>query len=301
MSALDPALRCPDCLGLLEPEGETAACASCRARYGQGAGVWDLLGTKSAINASELETQDRVSDHYENARYKHAHSRLYHAHTLELLTRLAPPEGVVLDDGCGTGLLFEHLAGRASSIDRLYGIDLSQGMLRFGAKRFAEVGRPGAVVRGDACRLPFADATFDVVYARSMLHHLPDPRAGAREIARVLKPGGRLVALDPNRTILSDLPRAIARRGEHFDDDHKNFALSELVGLLGDDLVLERTEFLGYLAYPLLGFPDLLDFSRFLPIGAVAPALLRVDDLLARVPGVRRLAWGVVLVAHRRA
>ena len=299
---IDASLRCPDCLSTLALEGDAARCGGCGARYASSAAFWDLLGAKSEINATELETQDRVSEHYENARYAHAHSRLYHEHTLDLLTRLVPPEGVVLDDGCGNGLMFDHFASadRAARMDRLYGIDLSAGMLGYAKKRFDAVGKPGAMVRGDACRLPFADATFDVVYARSMLHHLPDPKAGAREIARVLRPGGRLVALDPNRTILSDLPRAIARRGDHFDDDHKNFALSELVALLGDDLVLERTEFMGYLAYPLLGFPDLIDFSRFLPIDAAARALLRADDFLARVPGVRRLAWGVVLVARRR-
>lgn len=301
-TTIDEVLRCPDCLSTLTADGEGARCAGCGARFGRDLGFWDLLGSKSDINASELETQDRVSEHYENARYAHAHSRLYHEHTLELLTTLVPPSGVVLDDGCGNGLMFDHFAAPAarSSIERLYGIDLSAGMLGFAKKRYDAVDRPGAMVRGDACRLPFADATFDVVYARSMLHHLPDPKAGAREIARVLKPGGKLVALDPNRTILSDLPRAIARRGDHFDDDHKNFSLDELIAVLGDELVLRRTEYMGYLAYPLLGFPDLIDFGRFLPIDRVAPALLRADDALARIPGVRRLAWGVVLVAERR-
>lgn len=299
---IDASLRCPDCLSTLALAGDDARCDGCGARYARVDGFWDLLGARSEINATELETQDRVSEHYENARYAHAHSRLYHEHTLDLLTQLVPPTGVVLDDGCGNGLMFDHFTSgdRARGIERLYGIDLSAGMLGYAKKRYAAVGKPGAMVRGDACRLPFADRTFDVVYARSMLHHLPDPKAGALEIARVLKPGGRLVALDPNRTLLSDLPRAIARRGDHFDDDHKNFALSELVALLGDDLVLERTEFMGYLAYPLLGFPDLIDFSRFLPIDLAARALLRADDVLARVPGVRRLAWGVVLVAQRR-
>ncbi|MFO0611383.1 MAG: class I SAM-dependent methyltransferase [Polyangiaceae bacterium] len=299
---VDAALRCPDCLSELRGDGETARCASCGASYVAHDGVWDLLGSKSEINASELETQDRVSEHYENARYARPYSLAYHEHTLERLTRLAPAQGVVLDDGCGNGLMFDHFArgARGASVERLYGIDLSAGMLGYARRRFDAVGKPGALVRGDACRLPFADGTFDVVYARSMLHHLPDPNAGAREIARVLRPGGTLVALDPNRTILSDLPRAIARRGDHFDDDHKNFKLAELVALLGAELELVRTEFLGYVAYPLLGFPDLIDFGRALPLGAVTPALLRVDDLLARIPGVRALGWGVVLVAKRR-
>lgn len=298
---LDEALRCPDCVGRVVADEDGARCSKCRARFAETAGILDMLGNASQINRSELETQDRVSDHYENERYKHPHSRAYHEHTLEVLTRLVPPHGSVLDDGCGNGLLFDHFAKSGRSMERLYGVDLSMNMLAFAQKRFEAIGLPGALVRGDACRLPFAASSFDVVYARSLLHHLPAPAMGTAEAARVLKPGGLFVALDPNRTILSDLPRAVARRGEHFDDDHKNFKLSELVGLLDPSLFdLERTEFMGYVAYPLLGFPDLLDFSRFLPLAALTSWLLKLDDTIARLPVLRTLGWGVVLVARRR-
>lgn len=298
--SLDP-VRCPDCRASLKRSHALAVCEGCGATYRENAGVLDLIGSKSELNASEVEVQDRVSAFYEDARYEKAASRKYHDHTLDVLTRLAPPSGTVLDDGCGNGILFEYVRQRGLVVDSLYGIDLSIGMLKYAKKRHESVrGANGEVLRADAQRLPFADATFDVVYARSLLHHLPDPAGGAREMARVLKPGGTLVALDPNRTFLSALPRLLARQGEHFDDDHKNFALSELVGLLGPDLSLEHIEFMGYLAYPLLGFPDLLDFGRVLPLDALAPALLRIDELLARVPVVKRLAWGVALVAKRR-
>lgn len=298
---LDEALRCPDCAGKIVAEGEGARCSVCSARFAHSDGILDMLGDASQINRSELETQDRVSDHYEHQRYRHPHSRAYHEHTLEVLTSLVPPRGAVLDDGCGNGLLFDHFAKSRLAVERLYGVDLSMKMLAFAKKRFAAIGAPGALVRGDACRLPFAPSSFDVVYARSLLHHLPNPQAGTAEAARVLKPGGLLVALDPNRTFISDLPRAVARRGEHFDDDHKNFKLSELVGLLDPQLFdLERTEFMGYVAYPLLGFPDLLDFSRFLPLAALTSWLLKLDDAIAKVPALRKLGWGVVLVARRR-
>jgi hypothetical protein len=58
---------------------------------------------------------------------------------------------------------------------------------------------------------------------------------------------------------------------------------------------------MGYLAYPLLGFPDLIDFGRVLPLRALARPLLGLDRALAAVPGVRRLGWGVIVKAHRAA
>src|SRR5690349_3631653 len=105
----DP-VRCPDCGGPIARVPNGAECHACGAHYRSSDGILDLLGSKSEVNASELEVQDRVSDHYENARYRRPASLLYHEHTLEVLTRAAPPRGVVLDDGCGNGLLFGHLA-----------------------------------------------------------------------------------------------------------------------------------------------------------------------------------------------
>lgn len=297
-------LCCPDCRQALDPNGAADArrCGHCGATYPMRDGIVDLVGQKSQLNLSEIDTQDRVSDHYENVRYKHDFSRRYHEHTIESLTGLVRPHGVVLDNGCGNGLFLEHLAQQGLPITRYVGIDISRGMLRHARARLAAHtgGVPAELVRADACRLPFPDDSFDVIFARSLLHHLPDPAAGAAEMARTLKPGGSVVVLDPNRTFVSDLPRTLARFGDHFDDDHKNFRLSELKALLGAQLRIEHVEFVGYLAYPLLGFPDLMDFSRYLPLDRLAPWLIDLDDRLAKIPGLRQLAWGVILRADKR-
>jgi ubiquinone/menaquinone biosynthesis C-methylase UbiE len=171
-------------------------------------------------------------------------------------------------------------------------------MLAHAASRLQVDGVGQLLAQADACRLPFADATFDVVYARALLHHLPDPTHGIQEIQRVLKPGGVAVVLDPNKTVVSTLPRYLARRTEHFDDDHKNFRAAELEQIVASALSIGEIRFFGYLAYPLLGFPDLMDFDR-LGFARLADGLIRFDRMLGHVPGLRRLGWGVMIAAHK--
>jgi ubiquinone/menaquinone biosynthesis C-methylase UbiE len=72
--------------------------------------------------------------------------------------------------------------------------DLQQEMLDHTMRRAAEAGvRTIEPRRGDARELPYADATFDAAYLVAVLGEVPDPDAALRELARILKPGGRLV------------------------------------------------------------------------------------------------------------
>jgi ubiquinone/menaquinone biosynthesis C-methylase UbiE len=289
--------RCPDCLS--QVSGSTKlTCVSCGAAYAIEGEIPVLIGRTSQLNASEVETQDHVSDHYDAVRYARSTSVKYHEDTMEQLVELAPPRGMVLDDGCGTGAFLEFAARRGTRVDRYVGIDVSRGMLRHAQRRLKQAGGDPLLVQADACRLPFAENTFDVVYARGMLHHLPDPAAGMQEIRRVLKPGGLAVVLDPNKTLISTLPRYLARRTEHFDDNHKSFRASELERLVSSALTAIETRFYGYIAYPLLGFPDLIDFER-LGISRLATGLMQVDRMLAVLPGIRRLGWGVMISARK--
>lgn len=114
--------------------------------------------------------------------------------------RLIPPaarEGALLVDiGCGGGLLAEFLAGKGY---RHVGVDLSASGLEHAAKRGIEV------VRADAQRLPLASGCADVVSAGEILEHVPDPRAAVAEACRLLRPGGLLVLDTVNRTWLARL------------------------------------------------------------------------------------------------
>ena len=110
---------------------------------------------------------------------------------LGALARELRPERI-LEVGCGTG---HWLAELAAAGRRLYGLDLSAGMLARAAERRAGL----RLVRGRAGRLPFASDGLDLVYCVNAIHHFDDPRGFVHEAARLLRPGGRLavVGLDP--------------------------------------------------------------------------------------------------------
>lgn len=100
----------------------------------------------------------------------------------------------VLDAGCGNGGYLARLATRlAPGVPRL-GLDLSRGMLGdLGAGWDPALPRP-LLATGDVQALPFADGAFDVALAMHMLYHVPDIPLALRELRRVLRPGGTLLA-----------------------------------------------------------------------------------------------------------
>jgi ubiquinone/menaquinone biosynthesis C-methylase UbiE/uncharacterized protein YbaR (Trm112 family) len=101
----------------------------------------------------------------------------------------------VLEIGCGTGLTLDELAHNPKR--HLFGLDFSSTMLGEASTRARTATNPPTLLLGNAVELPFADASFDVVYATRFIHQFPhaDKLRIAKEIARVLRPGG-LAALE---------------------------------------------------------------------------------------------------------
>lgn len=99
----------------------------------------------------------------------------------------------ILDAGCGNGRYSKFLLQWADADTLLTGFDYSQQMLHRARKR---LNAPRVTqVAADLTRLPYADQAFDAAVCGWVLEHLPDPRPGLRELARVLQPAGKLLLM----------------------------------------------------------------------------------------------------------
>jgi ubiquinone/menaquinone biosynthesis C-methylase UbiE len=95
-----------------------------------------------------------------------------------------PLDSIVLDAGCGTGLLIKHLANKT---DFVVGLDISRGLLQKAIKK-AQAYQNVALVMADADNMPFPNRTFGTVFAVTLLQNMPNPRVNLEEIVRVSKP-----------------------------------------------------------------------------------------------------------------
>jgi ubiquinone/menaquinone biosynthesis C-methylase UbiE len=106
-----------------------------------------------------------------------------------------PDPAAVRDVGCGTGALLRLFADRLPAAVVLSGVDPAPTMLEWAAPCSEHTGASG-LPRSTAEQLPFQAASFDLVVSTVSFAHWADQPAGLAEIARVLRPGGRLVLVD---------------------------------------------------------------------------------------------------------
>lgn len=108
----------------------------------------------------------------------------------------------VLDCGVGTGALSCALARVLPAPFELDAIDISPRMLERAGDRLGDAGLEASLRQGDVRELPYDTGLFDLAMTGHVLEHLPDPRVALREMARVLKPGGLLIACLTRRSPL---------------------------------------------------------------------------------------------------
>lgn len=165
-----------------------------------------------------------------------------------LLELLEPVSGRrVLDVGCGDGRLAVRLARLGAEVT---GLDADPAMLAAAKARAAREGVQVTLVEGDALALPFPDASFDVVCTVTVMCFFADPQPIVDELARVVRPGGRVVLGELNRASTWAAARRIrARRGDPLWSEAHFRTAGELGGCLRR-AGLEPTHKAGAVYYP---------------------------------------------------
>jgi ubiquinone/menaquinone biosynthesis C-methylase UbiE len=117
---------------------------------------------------------------------------IFDRYARDLIERARPfgPSDRILDLGCGTGIVARLLRDRLGGAARISGLDINPQMIAKARSIAPDVDWH----EGNAVSLPFSECSFDVVLCQQMLQFASDRYAAVREIARVLAPGGRLIA-----------------------------------------------------------------------------------------------------------
>src|SRR3954468_20792679 len=115
-----------------------------------------------------------------------------------LVETLRPRAGKrILDVGCGTGIAEVSLARTRLSQVELFGVDLVVERVRAAADAARGINARVSYAAADAKHLPFADSQFDSTYCVAVLQHIRDVGRAVGELARVTRPGGRLLIVEP--------------------------------------------------------------------------------------------------------
>jgi SAM-dependent methyltransferase len=142
------------------------------------------------------------------------------------------PEERAIDVACGPGLLAKAFGPR---VREFVGVDLTPAMVERARALAREAGVENARFEvADALALPFAAGTFDLGLTRLALHHFPDPAAALSEIARVVRPLGRLGVFDMTTSEVEEEARYHNEVERLRDPSHaRALPLSELLRLAG--------------------------------------------------------------------
>jgi glycosyltransferase involved in cell wall biosynthesis/ubiquinone/menaquinone biosynthesis C-methylase UbiE len=209
----------------------------------------------------------------------------------------------VLEIGCGTGVHTRLLAEAGAHVTA---IDLTPTAVELTTRRLALAGQTATVVEADAESMPFADASFDFVWSWGVIHHSNDTNRVIGEIARVLRPEGRLAFMVYHRTSLTFwlnyvMYRGVVRGGLlHESPD-------ELANRWSDG-VIARHYTRGRLAESLRPWFDDVETQVMGQIGEAVPLPHRIRGPVAQlVPRrtqedlLRHFGWFLFATARRRA
>jgi len=177
-----------------------------------------------------------------------------YAHKLRLFSRFAEPElraaikelelrpdMRILDAGCGSGETLEWLALEAGAGSLVVGIDLAAAHISAAHSTAVRATGPAniTVLQADLRRPPFVPGSFDLIWAINTINHLRDPLAGLRELASLLRPGGRIAA--GQSALLAEMYFAWDARLEQRTNEAVRRYYRDRYGLKEDDLAAVRS------------------------------------------------------------
>lgn len=171
---------------------------------------------------------------------------------------------IVLDVACGAAHVAEQVAPH---VRQVVGIDLTPALLDLGAERLRQAGIANVLLlEGNANRVPFVDGSFDLVVSRASLHHVPEPARTVAEMARVCRPGGRVV--------VADMVAPSAEVREAFDELHRQVDPSHAEALLEAELAELLRGTVGPLSYAETSDPMTLPVDHILTDAADRDAVM---------------------------
>ncbi len=228
---------------------------------------------------------DDFAGWYERERHLPYH-RMLDDLEVELVERYATNKDV-LEVGCGTGLILDRTARFARHAT---GIDLSAGMLARAAERGLHV------AQASATDLPIATASVDVAYSFKVLAHIPDITGTLREMARVVRPGGWVLAEFYNARSLRRLVKAIKPPTAVSDTTHDEHVFTRyddaraIRGYLPPDLEWVTTR----------GIRVITPVARVLELPVLGAAVQWAERRLADLPGARDVGGFLVACCRKR-
>ena len=251
----------------------------------------------SSLKIEERGIQAKIANVYTNVRRACKTSSLFYDYWDDLFVKNlnAEANSIILDLGCGTGFLLKRL--HEEGYNYLVGLDITLEMLR---EAKSLLGNTVDLVLADAEKLPFRDRSLDAILCCGTLHHIPQFRKTVSEISRSLKENGILILSETNESLVLKPLRFFLKSSGKFSEAHRAFPLVKLKTVLVENsFSISKQSYFGYLAFALLGFPDILSITRYIPT-KIARLLILLDKFLSKTPLLSRFSWHIFIVARLR-